>query len=82
MLVVSCRQSDGTWVLAGLWRRLGIDELIRKLVGAGSSGAIRWAGRRPARLPGRGSAPTPPGSVVRPGKQAGREWVVAVRSSG
>jgi hypothetical protein len=29
---VSCRQWGGTWVLDGLWRRLGIDELIRKLL--------------------------------------------------
>jgi hypothetical protein len=30
---VSCRQLGGTWVLDGLWRRLGIDELIKKLLG-------------------------------------------------
>jgi hypothetical protein len=29
---VSCRLLGGTWVLDGLWRRLGIDELIRKLL--------------------------------------------------
>jgi hypothetical protein len=29
---VSCQQLGGTWVLDGLWRRLGIDERIKKLL--------------------------------------------------
>jgi Transposase DDE domain len=29
---VSCRQLGGTWVLDGLWRRLGIDQRIRELL--------------------------------------------------